>query len=60
MFKYIFMFNFGQKNIEDLKSLSLEVDTFFFFFLRKSWYFYSLALPIKFNLIFFWEKNLII
>ena len=28
------MFNFGQKNIEDLKSLSLEVDTssFFFFF----------------------------
>ena len=24
------MFNFGQKNIEDLKSLSLEVDTFFF------------------------------
>ena len=25
------MFNFGQKNIEDLKSLSLEVDTFFFF-----------------------------
>ena len=35
MFKYIFMFNFGQKNIEDLKSLSLEVDTFFFFFFEK-------------------------
>ena len=24
------MFNFGQKNIEDLKLLSLEVDIFFF------------------------------
>ena len=29
------MFNFGQKNIEDLKSLSLEVDTFFFFWGEK-------------------------